>query len=193
MKNTRRDFIKKTAGTSALIAVGGIAPGFTAKSYGRIIGANEKIRVSVGGVNSRGFALAKNFAHQKNCDVIHVCDVDKRAITKCIKGIEFQKDVTVQGFGDFRKSLESKDVDVFVIAMPDHWHAPASLLALQAGIVAVRGGRGIRAEKRGYRSCLFRQGMVCRKPGADWHGQGSCTARLAELGSMAGTCPEKRV
>ena len=133
MKNTRRDFIKKTAGTSALIAVGGIAPGFTAKSYGRIIGANEKIRVSVGGVNSRGFALAKNFAHQKNCDVIHVCDVDKRAIAKCIKGIGFQKDVKAQGFSDFRKSLESKDVDAFVIAMPDHWHAPASLLALQAG------------------------------------------------------------
>lgn len=133
MKNTRRDFIKKTAGTSAAIAAGGVLPGFSAKSYNRIIGANDKIRVSVAGVNSRGSALARNFALQKNCDVIHVCDVDKRAIDKCCKRLESQKDVKARGFDDFRKSLESKDVDAFVIAMPDHWHAPASLLALQAG------------------------------------------------------------
>jgi predicted dehydrogenase len=37
------------------------------------------------------------------------------------------------GFTDFRKSLESKDIDVMIIAAPDHWHAPASLLAMQAG------------------------------------------------------------
>jgi predicted dehydrogenase len=38
-----------------------------------------------------------------------------------------------EGFKDFRKSLESKDIDALVIAAPDHWHAPAALLAMQAG------------------------------------------------------------
>ena len=34
---------------------------------------------------------------------------------------------------DFRKALEDKDLDAIVVAMPDHWHAPAALLALKAG------------------------------------------------------------
>ncbi|NOY97228.1 MAG: Gfo/Idh/MocA family oxidoreductase [Chlorobi bacterium] len=136
MKNTtnsRRDFIKKSVGASAAIAVGGVLPGYSALSYGRIVGANEKIRASVVGVNSRGNALALNFASQPNCDVAHVCDVDSRAIKKCIKGVEETQELKVKGFGDFRRSLESKDIDAVVIAMPDHWHAPASLLAMQAG------------------------------------------------------------
>ncbi len=38
-----------------------------------------------------------------------------------------------KGFSDFRQSLEDKDVDALVVAAPDHWHAPAALLAVQAG------------------------------------------------------------
>ena len=134
MKNTRRGFIKKTSGVAASIAVGGVLPGFSAASYSRIIGANAKIRVSVGGVNLRGRQLSKVFAKQPDCDVIHICDVDQHATTKCLTELqESQKDVKAQGFDDFRKSLESKDIDVFIVAMPDHWHVPASLLALQAG------------------------------------------------------------
>jgi predicted dehydrogenase len=133
MDHSKRDFVKKTAlGTSAL-SIGGILTGFSAKSYSRIIGANNKIVVSMMGVNSRGKALAKNFAIQENCEVAHICDVDSRAITLCIEAIKDRQLVVPKGFADFRKSLESKDIDAFVIAAPDHWHAPASLLALQAG------------------------------------------------------------
>jgi predicted dehydrogenase len=131
--NTRRDFIKKSAGASAAIVIGGVLPGYSAFSYKRIIGSNERIRVSAMGVNSRGNALAQNFASQENCEIVHVCDVDSRAIVKCISAVEERQDLKVKGYGDFRKSLESTDVDAVLIAMPDHWHAPASLLAMQAG------------------------------------------------------------
>ena len=88
MEKSRRDFIRKTfAGTTVAVA-GGILPGFSAVSYNRIMGSNEKIRVSMMGVNSRGNALAQTFAQQSNCDVIHVCDVDSRAIDKCRKTLE---------------------------------------------------------------------------------------------------------
>jgi hypothetical protein len=40
------------------------------------------------GVNSRGLAVAKNFASQKNCEVLHVCDVDTRAADTCINAVE---------------------------------------------------------------------------------------------------------
>ena len=134
MENSRRDFIKKSMAGTAMVVAGGILPGFSAKSYGRILGSNETIRVSMMGVNSRGSALAQTFAQQANCDVLHVCDVDSRAIEKCRKMLEgVQQGVQTTAFGDFRKSLESKDIDAMVIAAPDHWHAPAALLAIQAG------------------------------------------------------------
>lgn len=130
---SRRDFIKKTAGVSAGLVVGGVLPGFSASSYKRIPGANEMLRVSVMGVNSRGNALAKNFAFQENCEVIHICDVDSRATEKCIAAVEKVQNKKPTGFVDIRKSLENRDVDILVVAAPDHWHAPAALMALQAG------------------------------------------------------------
>ncbi|HAQ20903.1 MAG TPA: dehydrogenase [Prolixibacteraceae bacterium] len=133
MENNRRDFIKKTLVGVTALSAGGILSGFSARSYNRILGSNEKIRISVMGVNSRGKALAETYASQPNCDVVHICDVDRRAMEKCIASVtEIQKHQP-KGFSDFRRSLESKDIDGMVIATPDHWHAPAAILSLQAG------------------------------------------------------------
>ncbi len=85
------------------------------------------------GVNSRGKALASNFAQQKDCEVIHICDVDSRAIQACQKELLSSQDIKTKGFRDFRESLQDQDIDAMVIAAPDHWHAPAALLAMQAG------------------------------------------------------------
>ncbi len=132
MENSRRKFIKQTVGSAAAISAGGILPAFSPKSYSRIIGANEVILVSVMGVNSRGKALAKNFARQERCEVAHICDVDSRAVAACKDAIKDRQTREAKGYTDFRKSIESKDIDALVIAAPDHWHAPAALLALQA-------------------------------------------------------------
>jgi predicted dehydrogenase len=132
-ENSRRAFIKKTvAGTAALYA-GGVLPGFSAGSYGRIIGANERINVCIMGVNSRGSAHAKNFARQENCSVIHICDVDSRAIDKTVGIVNDVAGYKPKGFKDIRKSLEDKKLDAVVVATPDHWHAPAALMAMKAG------------------------------------------------------------
>ncbi len=72
---SRRVFIQQTILGTAVLTVGGILPGFSPKSYARILGANEKVRVGMMGVNSRGLALASNFALQTNCEVISVSDV----------------------------------------------------------------------------------------------------------------------
>jgi predicted dehydrogenase len=134
MKSTsRRSFIKKTGTAAAAVGLTGVLPSMSAKSYGRILGSNDRIAVSVMGVNSRGKALAANFARQKDCDVLHVCDVDSRAITACQEKLDESQDLKTHGFRDFRLSLEEKDIDAMVIAAPDHWHAPAALLAMQAG------------------------------------------------------------
>ena len=131
---TRRDFIKRAGAGSALLAVGGALPGFSASSYSRILGANERINVAIVGVNDRGNALARTFARQNTyCEVAAICDVDSRAIEKCIDSLKEVQTRAPKGEKDFRKTLEDKEIDAIAIAMPDHWHAPAALLSLQAG------------------------------------------------------------
>ena len=131
--NARRTFIKQSITGTALLSVGGVLPGFSARSYARILGANEKVRVGMMGVNSRGLALASNFALQPNCEVISISDVDSRAAEKCLTTVERIQQSKPKNQPDFRKALEDKDLDALVIAAPDHWHAPAAILASKAG------------------------------------------------------------
>jgi predicted dehydrogenase len=133
MNNSRRDFIKKTSAGAAALSLGGILPGFSAASYKKIIGANDRITVASMGVNSRGLAVATNFAAQKNCEVRHVCDVDTRAADTCVNAVEKIQQKKPLATPDFREALEDKDVDVLIVTAPDHWHAPAALLACAAG------------------------------------------------------------
>ena len=133
MKISRRKFLKTAGAASALLSVGGVLPGFSAASYGRIVGANERIRLSIVGLNGRGTALATNFARLSECEVATVCDVDRRALDKCVDAVKKVQNTSPKTEKDFRVSLADRDIDAVVIAMPDHWHTPAALLALQAG------------------------------------------------------------
>jgi predicted dehydrogenase len=133
MNNNRRDFLKNSIRGAAVVSIGGVLPSFSAKSYGAIIGSNERIKVGMMGVNSRGLALSKNFALQKNAQVISVSDVDTRAAATCISEVEKIQNSQPLAIPDFRKALEQKELDALVIAAPDHWHAPAAILASKAG------------------------------------------------------------
>ena len=131
--NGRRDFIKKAGVGAVGLTMGGVLPGFSASGYSRIAGANDRINVAMIGVNSRGYALAHTFATQTVCEVATICDVDKRAIDKCMANVKTLQTRSPQGEKDFSKALDDKQIDAVVIATPDHWHTPAALLALQAG------------------------------------------------------------
>lgn len=133
MKETRRNFIKKAGGGAAALSVGGIYTGFSAKSYSRIKGANERVRVAMMGVHSRGLALSYNYAKLPDCEIAYVCDVDSRAADKCISKVEEIQQSRPKTEPDFRKALEDKNLDALVVATPDHWHTPAAILACKAG------------------------------------------------------------
>ncbi len=133
MENSRRKFIKKTAQGTALVGLGGMMPAFSAKSYGRIIGANERINVACMGVVSRGNAVGQNFASQEDCNVIYSCDVDSQASAKFVDKIQEIQGQKPKEEKDVRKVLEDPDVDALVVTCPDHWHAPAAIMACQAG------------------------------------------------------------
>lgn len=129
---TRREFIKKAVASSAALSVGGVISGVSAKSYRNIAGANDKIRIAAIGVNARGNALAGGFAREKGCEVNYVCDVDTRAMDKCIANIAKISGEVPRGEKDIRRLLEKKDFDAVIIATPEHWHAPAALMAMKA-------------------------------------------------------------
>jgi predicted dehydrogenase len=126
----RREFLKKIA-TSA---VGAGMAGSLGFSPGARISANEIISVAVIGTNSRGASLAGGFARMPGIEVRYICDVDDAA---ALKGFNAVKDAgqyrEARIIKDFRSILDDGSLDAVVIAMPDHWHAPAAIMALQAG------------------------------------------------------------
>ena len=117
---TRREFIKNVAVGASALSLGGVLPAFSAKSYKNIAGANEQLRVGVIGVNSRGNALARGFANEKErgCIVTDICDVDSRALERCIQAVTEVAGNRPNGHRDVRKMLENRDIDAVVIATP---------------------------------------------------------------------------
>ena len=133
MDNSRRTFIKKVAAGSSAVALGGIGYGFSASSYSRIRGANDRIVMGIMGTNGRGKKMAANFALQDNTEVAYICDVEEKALAKGIAAVQTAVDKTPEGIKDIRKMLEIKDIDAVYLAPPDHWHVPATILSCVAG------------------------------------------------------------
>ncbi|MEX0360578.1 MAG: Gfo/Idh/MocA family oxidoreductase, partial [Allomuricauda sp.] len=128
---TRRNFIKKTTAGTAALTMGGLV--LPKMGYANILGSNDRINCAVIGVRSRAKAHVKAISAFPNAKVLYNCDVDDLIIEEhnawCQKNIGYVPKVEK----DFRKILEDKDVDAVFIATPEHWHAPMSIMAMQAG------------------------------------------------------------
>ncbi len=133
MKRSRREFIRSVSGGAAAAAFVGLGPGFTARGRAQVAGANDRIHVAVMGLNGRGHSLAGTFGKQPDCRVAWVCDVDRRAIEKTAAAVAGIQGNAPKTTNDFRRCLEDPEVQALVVAAPDHWHAPATLLACKAG------------------------------------------------------------
>ena len=125
----RRDFIKSTGVAAAGIGLSRLAmPTVFANGM-----PSNKVVVAVMGVNSRGNHMAKLFARMRDCEVAYICDVDERAMNKTVNEVEKVQNIKPKAEKDFRKALADKGVDVLVNAGPDHWHAPATIIACAMG------------------------------------------------------------
>ena len=118
-RSTRRTFLRR----SGL----GLAGATLAAASSRAYGANERVNLGVIGL-SRGRSLCDAFARQGDARLAYVCDVDRQRLGQAKE--RFQPDKAVV---DLRAILDDKAVDAVVIATPDHWHAPAAILACEAG------------------------------------------------------------
>jgi predicted dehydrogenase len=126
----RRDFLKKSsvAGLGALAASRSIGPLFVFNGS-----PAEKVTVAVMGLNSRGMVHAQDFARGANTTVAYLCDVDSTVLAKALAATSPLQSTRPKTVADFRRILEDKSVDAISIATPDHWHTPATILALDAG------------------------------------------------------------
>jgi predicted dehydrogenase len=126
---TRRSFLKSTA-------LGTAAVGLSPRSWAQVAGANEDIRVAVIGFNGQGgghistlLGLREKGAHVR---ITALCDADSRVLEGGANKLAAAGS-TVETYTDIRKLLESKNVDAVSIATPNHWHALATIWAIQAG------------------------------------------------------------
>jgi predicted dehydrogenase len=132
----RRDFMRDGARVAAgLAALRATAAPATAQPAppARKASPSEKVVVAVMGVRGRGRGLAERFAAQPNAEVAYLCDVDENVFPPAARAVTGRGGRPPRQVTDFRRALEDPAVDALVIATPDHWHALASILAMQAG------------------------------------------------------------
>jgi predicted dehydrogenase len=126
---TRREFLDVVAIGAAQLALGS-----SAKSYGQILGSNDRLNFAVIGLNGRAYAhLSALKANRSSARITHVCDVDGDILTKFSGQVRKETGDAPVADKDFRRLLEQKDVDAITIATPDHWHTPMAIAGLEAG------------------------------------------------------------
>jgi predicted dehydrogenase len=111
----------------------GTAIGALAASQSRAVPASDQVNVAIIGVGGRGRALIGDFSSVPGLNIKYLVDTDQASIEKAmgiIKKLNLPQPKTV---GDMRQVLDSKEVDAVSISTPDHWHAPATILACDAG------------------------------------------------------------
>jgi len=125
---TRRDFLKQTS----VVGAGMVTLG-TARWLRAAASPNDKLVLGIMGCNGRGMAHIAEFLAVPNVEIAYVCDVDSRAVERGVAAVARKQTRTPQGVMDFRRMLEDKSVDAISIAAPNHWHAPATILACAGG------------------------------------------------------------
>tara|TARA_X000000950_G_scaffold95752_1_gene120752 strand:- start:14691 stop:16013 length:1323 start_codon:yes stop_codon:yes gene_type:complete len=126
---TRRNFIKKSS--LGIVATASLNSNFMIGK--NILGANDRIHCAIAGVRSRGKAHAAAIHLQKNAKILYSCDVDDTILDEHNQWSKENIGYVPKVEKDFRKLVENKEIDAIFIASPEHWHAPMSIMAMQAG------------------------------------------------------------
>jgi predicted dehydrogenase len=98
----------------------------------RVLGVNERVNLALVGCGGRGRAVARGFI-ENGARFSYVCDLNEERLNEKANDLGQAQGRMPKTAKDMRRTLDSKDVDAVLIATPDHWHGPASILACQAG------------------------------------------------------------
>ena len=128
LSNSRRQFIR----TSTFAGLGSVPIIANTKSSAKVIGANDRMRIAVAGLNGRGKSHIGGFLSQKNVEIPYVIDPDKQVLSRTVESLK-GRGQPVKGVVDVREALDDKNVDAIAIAAPNHWHSLMTIWAAQAG------------------------------------------------------------
>ncbi len=126
-KLNRRNLLKQSGALATAVALGNLP------TNTRVLGANEKLILGMIGPGGHGSGLLKSFVQQQGVEVAYVCDADANRMNQAARTVEQASGKAPRTVPDLRRILDDKSVDAVIIATPDHWHAPATILACDAG------------------------------------------------------------
>lgn len=109
-------------------AAAGLAAGQT-----KPVSASDMVNIGMIGVGGRGRGLLGTFSGHPDVNVSYLCDADQASLERAGRVLERAGKSVPKTTNDMRRLFDSKDVDAVVVATPDHWHAPATILACDAG------------------------------------------------------------
>lgn len=124
---TRRNFLQRASG--AAIGLGA----WTALSADRVIGANERVNVAIIGCGGRGRFVLRVMIEDAGANCVALCDLSDQRLEQMWEFIQPVQPNKPRFEKDYRKIFEAKDIDAVIVATPDNWHAPLTMLACQAG------------------------------------------------------------
>ncbi|MBG87542.1 MAG: dehydrogenase [Verrucomicrobiales bacterium] len=143
----RRSFVQKSGTIGAILATSTPPAVFAQGSPG------DRLTVGVVGLR-RGMSHVGSWMTKKNVEVGYVCEVDERRLGDGVKRVESrQKKRKVKGVTDMRRIFEDRDVNIISIATPNFWHAPAAIMAINAG-------KHVYVEKPGSHNCWEAQMLM---------------------------------
>lgn len=125
---SRRSFLKVAGAVGAVAVVPGWYAEQCAAQEAAVggTGANEQVRIGLIGCGGMGTGDGKNA--QRFGKIVAVCDVDANHLGQAKKTFE-----GAEGYADFRKLLERKDIDAVICGTVDHWHTLVTMAAMKAG------------------------------------------------------------
>ena len=123
---SRRNFLKTTA--AAAVAL----PTMGADALGKV-SATDKLNVALIGCRSMGWGNLSDMLLTNEVECVALCDIDQTVLNNRSADLEKRGLKKPTLYGDYRKLLERKDVDVVIVGTPDHWHCLHMVDACAAG------------------------------------------------------------
>src|SRR4051794_2871039 len=129
---TRRQFLSTSLAAGLTLAL---------PRWSKSASANAPIHIAIvglgglnipGSVGGRGRQLIAVLRKIPEAKIVALCDVDRAILEDSVEAFK-KRGETVSAYTDIRKLLQDKSVDAVVVALPNHWHALATVWACQAG------------------------------------------------------------
>jgi predicted dehydrogenase len=122
----RRDFLRTAGGGAAFVAAGGWLCAGRAEAK---VTPNEKITLGLIGCGGMGNAHLDSLLGRKDVEIAAVCDVN----IPRYEAARAKAGGRCEGYQDWRRVLDRKDIDAILAATPDHWHALMAVSGCEAG------------------------------------------------------------